>query len=152
MLWWSSVKRMKAISPFSPMGQRPVSVSPRTSLYHVIDLSTLVHWMPTCPTRLIVNPLAIFTSSLPQVRPSYDVHRATVRTRPSRDCRLRSGMLPMENIITQTPGCCTRLSTLMHKVYVKQWVLEETTRTPAAGGGGKENAVHNHRPACAQDR
>src|SRR5262245_5500435 len=50
---------MKAISPFSPMGQRPVSVSPRTSLYHVIDLSTSVRWMPTCPTRLIVNPLAI---------------------------------------------------------------------------------------------
>src|SRR5712691_13413244 len=73
---------MKAISPFSPMGQRPVTVSPRMSLYHVIDLSTLVTWMPMCPTRLIVNPFAILPSSLPQVRPSHDVHGATVRTRP----------------------------------------------------------------------
>src|SRR5947207_5419471 len=118
---------MKAISPFSPMGQRPVNVSPRMSLYHVIDLSTLVHWMPTCPTRLIVNPLAIFTPSLPQVRPSYSVYTATVRTRPARSCHLRSGRLPMVNIITQTPGGCTTLSMLMHKVCGNQWVHEETT-------------------------
>ena len=33
--------------------------------------------MPTCPTRLIVNPLAILTSSLRQARPWYGAYRAT---------------------------------------------------------------------------
>src|SRR5262249_50177501 len=44
------------------------------------DLSTSVHWMPTCPTRLIVNPLAIFAPSLPQVRRSHSLYMATALT------------------------------------------------------------------------
>src|SRR5262245_3463803 len=54
---------MKAISPL-PNGQRPVSVRPRMSLYHASERSRCVTWIPTCPTRLIVNPFAMLASFL----------------------------------------------------------------------------------------
>src|SRR5262249_7396739 len=54
---------MKANSP-PPNGQRPVSVRPRMSLYQASERSRSVTWMPTCPTRLIVNPFAMLPSPL----------------------------------------------------------------------------------------
>src|SRR5262249_885956 len=63
ILWWSFPKRMKAISP-PPNGQRPVSVSPRMSLYHDSERSRSVTWIPTCPMRLIANPFVMLASSL----------------------------------------------------------------------------------------
>src|SRR5262245_23523138 len=60
---------MKAISPL-PNGQRPVKVRPRMSLYHASERSRSVTWIPTCPTRLIVNPFAMLPSSLWRVVPA----------------------------------------------------------------------------------
>src|SRR5215510_10629552 len=60
---------MKAISP-PPNGQRPVSVRPRISLYHASERSRSVTWIPTCPTRLIVNPFTILPSSLWRLLPA----------------------------------------------------------------------------------